>query len=353
MNSTRLSLFSSKPRLWAWPESNPQTLELIDCRSRLTKMGELQEPLPIAMPDDLSPEHSPPPSGISGFGVDFTPPPVEELQARFPELEILSFVGHGGMGTYYRAHHPKLERHCAVKVLPVNPDADAGLIEGFRKEARAMAGLNHPNIVGVYEFVEDETALYLVLEFVEGDILERIIDSRYFPPAEILAIITQVCDALNHAHEQGVIHRDIRPGNTMVDQQGRVKVGDFGLARLMGEELFRRNLTETNLAMGTMDYVAPEQHQPDHPVDHRADVYSVGMMLYRLLTRTLPRGSFVPPSQLIPDLDPRVDDLVIRCMQRDPNNRFQEITELWGEVDRLCKPASPEADGVKFNFPDS
>jgi len=263
------------------------------------------------------------------------------------------------MGTYYRARQPKLDRFAAVKILPVNPGTDAELIASFKKEAKAMARLNHPNIIGIYEFMETESTLYLVMEYVEGDIFERLINTRSFDLNEICAIITQVCSALHHAHENGVIHRDLRPGNTMLDQSGLVKVGDFGLARLMGEELFRRKMTETNLAMGTMDYVAPEQLEAGHPVDHRADIYSVGMMIYKLLTRILPRGSFVAPSKLVSNLDPRIDDLVIRCLQRDPANRYQHIAELWTEVDRLSEPPPPPPlpslpptkAGPKFKFP--
>lgn len=297
------------------------------------------------------PSDSQPKSGSAYFGAEFIPPTVAELQEQIPHLEILSFVGHGGMGTYYRARHPKLERLAAVKILPVDPRTDAELIQGFKKEAKAMARLSHSNIIGIYEFLETETALYLVMEFVEGDIFERLINARSFDLSEILAIITQVCSALNHAHENGVIHRDLRPGNTMLDQSGLVKVGDFGLARLMGEELFRRKMTETNLAMGTMDYVAPEQLEAGHPVDHRADIYSLGMMIYKLLTRVLPRGSFVVPSKLVPNLDPRIDDLVIRCLQRDPDNRFQHVTELWIEINRLLEPPpAAKKTGPAFNF---
>ncbi len=239
------------------------------------------------------------------------------------------------MGTYYQARHPKLERLVALKILPVNPDIDAEFIANFKKEAKTMARLNHSNIIGIYEFMETDSTLYLMMEFVTGDIFERVINTRSFELSEILAIITQICAALDYAHTSGVIHRDLRPGNTMFDQNGQVKIGDFGLARLMGEELFRRKMTANNLEMGTIDYVAPEQLEPGQPVDHRADIYSLGMMIYKLLTRTLPRDTFIEPSKLVSNLDPRVDNLVIRCLQRNPANRFQHITEVWTEVDQI------------------
>lgn len=266
-------------------------------------------------------------------------------------MEILSFIRHGGMGTYYQAYQPKYDRLAALKILPVNPDIDAELIVKFKKVVRTMARLNHPNIIRIYEFLESNSTLYLVMEFVEGDIFERVINTRSFKLTEILAIITQICAALDYAHRNGVIHRDLRPGNTLFDQNGLVKIGDFGLARLMGEELFRRKMTATNLEMGTMDYVAPEQLEPGHPVDHRADVYSLGMMIYKLLTRTLPRGTFVEPSKLVPNLDPRVNNLVIRCLQRSPDNRYQNITEVWTEVNQIIKALVTAANSPKFNFP--
>lgn len=291
------------------------------------------------------------PNPAPHFGAEFVPPTVAELQELFPKLEILSFVGHGGMGTYYKARHPKLDRLAALKILPVNPDIDAELIENFKKEAKAMARLNHTNIIGIYEFMETQSTLYLVMEFVEGDIFERLINSRSFDLGEILAIVSQICSALQFAHRNGVIHRDLRPGNTLLARNGLVKIGDFGLARLMGEELFRRKMTETNLAMGTMDYVAPEQLDAEQVVDHRADIYSLGMMIYKLLTRILPHGSFVEPSKLVPNLDPRMDALVIRCLQRNPANRYQNISELWTEIDQIRQtPLTPQKEN-RFNFP--
>lgn len=279
--------------------------------------------------------------GFSCLGADYQPPSIEEIQALFPNLEVLSFIGHGGMGTYYQARQTKLDRLVAVKILLVDPGSDASLIEGFKREARVMGGLVHPNIIRIYDFGETDSTLYLVMEYVPGDILERLVDSRGFDLQEVVAIGTQVCRALAYAHELGVIHRDIRLGNTMLDANGQIKVGDFGLARLVGEELFRRNLTEANQAMGTVDYLAPEQLDPGLSVDCRADIYSVGVMLYKLFTGTLSRGAFVLPSTLVPGLDPRVDEIVIRCMQRNPDNRYQKITDLWAALDCLRAPVSP------------
>ena len=273
--------------------------------------------------------------GLISLGANYQPPSIEEVQALLPHLEILAYIGHGGMGTFYKARHPRLDRLVAIKIFLVDPSSDTSFIEGFKREARAMAGLTHRSIIGIYDFGETDSSLYLIMEYVQGEILERLIESRGFGLQDVITILTQVCDALDHAHKQGVIHRDLRMGNTMLNIAGQLKVGDFGLARLIGEELFRRNLTEENKAMGTMDYVAPEQYTPGMAFDLRADIFSLGLMLYKLTTRTLPRGAFVPPSHFVPDLDPRVDEIVIRCMQRNPDNRYQTIAEVRTQLDRL------------------
>lgn len=292
------------------------------------------------MTDAESTEPQNPAGGRPGFaslGADYKPPSLEEVQALVPRDKVLGFIGHGGMGTYYQAHQERLDRLVAIKILLADPDSDASLIEGFTREARAMAGLTHSNIIKVYDFGDADSKLFLIMEHVEGKTLEQLLKTRGFGIVEVVKILNQVCDALEYAHSKGVIHRDLRLGNTMLDQHGVAKVGDFGMARLIGEELFRHNLVEENQAMGTVDYVAPEQQEGGVEVDSRADIFSLGVMLYKLATRTLPYGEYVPPSHFMPDLDPLVDEIVLRCMQRKPENRYQSIYEF-REVLQKLKP---------------
>ena len=173
------------------------------------------------------------------------------------------------------------------------------------------------------------------MEHVEGQTLEYLIQRQGFSLKDTADMLLQVCDALEYAHKEGMLHRDLRLGNTMLDEDGCIKVGDFGMARLIGEELFRRNLVEENQAMGTMEYLAPEQCVEEAPVDLRADIFSVGVMLYKLATRTLPKERFVPPSHFVPDINPLVDEIVITCMNRKPQNRYQSIKELKAKLKRL------------------
>ncbi|MDX1680084.1 MAG: serine/threonine-protein kinase [Akkermansiaceae bacterium] len=268
------------------------------------------------------------PAGFKSLGANYQPPSLEEIQALLPRDEVLEFIGHGGMGTYYRAVQSRLDREVAVKVLLVDAQEDASLIDGFKSEAKAMARLNHFNIIKIFDFGVADSKLYLIVEYVKGKTLEQLVARRGFGIREVVSLLGQVCDALEHAHGMGVIHRDLRLGNTMVDEEGVVKVGDFGLARLIGEELFRHNLVGENQDMGTLDYVAPEQHGEGGDIDLRADIFSLGAMLYKLSTRTLPYDEYVPPSHFVPDINPLVDQIVLRCMQRRPENRFQSIAEF-------------------------
>lgn len=266
--------------------------------------------------------------GFTSLGANYQPPTIEEVQALVPRDEVLSFIGHGGMGTYYKASQRRLDRLVAIKILIVDSILDAKLIEGFKREATAMARLIHSNIIKINDFGEADSKLFMIMEYIEGHTLEYLNDTHGFKLKDTLIIMEQICDALEFAHKKGVVHRDLRLGNTMLDQRRGVKVGDFGLARLIGEELFRRNLIGENRAMGTMEYVAPEEQDPNADVDHRADIFSLGVMLYKLVARKLPGEEFVPPSHFVSDLNPLIDRIVIRCMQSDPDKRYQNVAEF-------------------------
>ena len=184
------------------------------------------------MPD--SPDHRPASSRAGSSGLGWTPPSVEHLQALLTQYEILSMLGHGGMGAVYKGKQKSLDRMVAIKILPPGlDDDDAKFTERFKNEARTMARLNHPGIVSVYDFGETaEGQFYFVMEYVDGtDVAKMIQSSVKVPPDHALAITAHVCDALGYAHANGVIHRDIKPANILINMQGQVKVADFGLAK--------------------------------------------------------------------------------------------------------------------------
>ncbi|MEM7145620.1 MAG: protein kinase [Verrucomicrobiota bacterium] len=306
------------------------------------------------MPDEETPEPPPtgPGPGASNPGASFVPPTIEELQAALPQYQVLEMIGMGGMGAVFKAKQINLDRLVAIKVLPSNLDlfgqtqapggeAASGssvtlVAERFQREAQAMAKLHHPRIIAVHDFGKTDDYLYIVMEFVEGTDLSDLIAKNALTHDQTLAIITQTCDALQYAHEQGIVHRDIKPANIMLDVHGQVKIADFGLAKLTGADHAQlTQLTMTNMAMGTPDYVAPEALELGVEVDHRADVYSLGVMLYQMLTGSIPRGLFQPPSQKKPDLDPRLDTVVANAMQSERDARYQSVTELWTDVDEI------------------
>ena len=254
-------------------------------------------------------------------------PAPADLAPHFPQLEILSLLGQGGMGAVYKARQLKLDRFVAVKILPAEWGRDPAFAERFAREARALARLSHPHIVGVHDFGEAGEHFYLLMEFVDGANLRQLLQTGPLDPRLALQIIPQVCDALQYAHGEGVIHRDVKPENILVDQRGRVKMADFGLAKLVGPSRASFTLTGTNQVMGTLDYMAPEQRNHPQEVDQRADIYSLGVVFYEMLTGNLPLGRFSPPSQAA-GVDGRLDEIVHRALEREPEQRYQHVSEV-------------------------
>jgi len=168
--------------------------------------------------------------------VPFVAPTPDELAKLFPQLEILGFVGQGGMGAVYRARQKALDRVVALKILPPGIGKDPAFAERFTREAKALARLNHPGVVTIHEFGQADGLFFFLMEFVDGVSLRQLLEAGRLSPREALAIVPQICDALQYAHDQGIVHRDIKPENILLDRRGRVKVADFGLAKLVGSE---------------------------------------------------------------------------------------------------------------------
>jgi predicted Ser/Thr protein kinase len=262
-----------------------------------------------------------------------TPLSPEELGRRLPELEAFELIGPGGMGTVYKARHRELDRPVAVKVLHPHLRDDAAFSERFIREARTLAHLDHPNIVRVYDFGHREGVYFLVMEFVDGTTLRQAIEAGGMTPKDALSIVPRICEALQYAHDQGVVHRDIKPENILLDRAGVAKIADFGLAKLTGAPGSTR-LTKTAQVMGTPHYMAPEQIEHPTEVDHRADIYALGVVFYEMLTGELPVGRFPPPSQKV-EVDVRLDQVVLRTLEKEPELRYQQASELGTAVESL------------------
>ena len=308
-------------------------------------------------------------SAAGGARPGFVPPSPAELAPFFPQLEILELVGRGGMGAVYQARQKQLDRIVALKILPPGIGEDPAFAERFAREAKALARLNHPGIVTLYEFgattvpaapsaqVNPPPALfYFLMEFVDGVNLRQLLQTSRVSPREALAIVPQICDALQFAHDLGIVHRDIKPENILLDRRGRVKVADFGLAKIMAgrdaspgrpaEEAAApaapAHLTHAGKVMGTPQYMSPEQIQAPGEVDHRADIYALGVVLYQMLTGELPGQPLVPPSRAggAVQVDVRLDEVVLRALQQQPELRYQQASVLKTQLETLATPAA-------------
>ena len=333
----------------------------------------------------------------------WTPPTAEELAGSFPELDILEFIGRGGMGAVYKAREKQLDRLVALKILPPAIGSQGDFARRFAHEAQAMAKLSHPNIVTIYSF--GSTALttsgteeqapgadvyYFIMEYVDGLSLRQLLDHgkiggeprRTISPNEALAIVPQICDALQYAHDRGVVHRDIKPENILLNKAGQVKIADFGLAKLVGRDAGRgtgvspasttavpgveetahgqdahathgrdahatADIHVTQHVMGTPQYMAPEQIERPSEVDHRADIYSLGVVFYQMLTGELPAGGpgrLEPPSRKVL-IDVRLDEVVLRALEREPSRRYQQVSQVGAEVETIVSTPAPQSPG--------
>jgi serine/threonine protein kinase len=316
----------------------------------------------------------------------FQPPAIAELAPLFPQLEILELIGKGGMGAVYKARQKELDRVVALKILPPGIGIDPAFAGRFAREARALAKLNHPGIVTLYEFGQVQNAIgarlwsqtqpqrvdntestgkianaaagashtaaplfFFLMEFVDGVNLRQLLHAGRIAPREALAIVPQICDALQFAHDQGIVHRDIKPENILLDRRGRVKVADFGLAKLVGADALvvpplggpdrlkpgLQTLTDAGKVMGTPNYMAPEQREHPDAVDHRADIYALGVVFYQMLTGELPGKHLEPPSSKV-QIDVRLDEVVLRALEKKPELRYQQVSQVKTQVETIA-----------------
>lgn len=271
-------------------------------------------------------------------------------------------IGRGGMATVYRAHHERLARDVAIKVVHPAHTTDADFMNRFEREAQVVAQLDHPHIVPVYDFDETAGQPYLVMKYIPGETLKQKFAVQPPPLDEIVVILEALADALTYAHQHGVLHRDIKPSNVIVDEGGTLHLTDFGLARLLqsGESSM-----SAGMIVGTPNYIAPEQASGDEEVTARADVYSLGVMLYEMVVGRVPFVSSSPfatvhkqiyeqpplPSQLNPEVPTQVEMVLLRALEKDPADRYATPAELADAFKQAVetsglKALSPERSSV-------
>ncbi|HVL97868.1 MAG TPA: Stk1 family PASTA domain-containing Ser/Thr kinase [Egibacteraceae bacterium] len=256
---------------------------------------------------------------------------------------LRGLLGQGGMADVELAHDEILDRQVAVKILHNRYTDDPSFVDRFRREARASASMSHPNVVGVYDTGEDDGRPYIVMEYVAGQSLRDVLRRKRLTPERAAEIARDAARALHYAHERGLVHRDVKPGNIMVSEEGQVKVTDFGIARAMSAE----TVTQTAAVLGTAAYIAPEQAQGER-VDRRTDVYALGCVLYEMLTGRQPFSGDsavtlaykhvseppVPPSELRAEISPELEAVVLKAMAKRPDDRYQTADEMAEDLER-------------------
>lgn len=275
----------------------------------------------------------------------------------FKGMEILAFLGRGGMGFVYKARQTRLDRTVALKIMKQDLAADSEFRSRFDREAKALAALNHPNVVQIFDVGHEDDLFFLTMEYVEGVSLREVLSTQTLSPEKALRYVPQICDALEYAHERGVVHRDIKPENILIDTEGNLKIADFGLAKMTVDPTHPTQsvVTVTGRNMGTPHYMAPEQCENMGSVDHRADIYSLGVVLYEMLTGELPIGRFPVPSERV-QVDVKLDEVVLKALEKDPHRRYQRASELRNEVTGTgvspasARPAQADSAGTRLSI---
>ncbi|NNF69929.1 MAG: serine/threonine protein kinase, partial [Acidimicrobiia bacterium] len=240
------------------------------------------------------------------------------------------------MGQVYKAVQPSLNRLVAIKVLPAEFLEDEARVERFEREAQAVALLNHPNVVQIIDKDREEDLLYFVMEYVPGTSLDAIMSQRRLSLHEVFRVAKGICRGLEAAHRQNIVHRDLNPRNVLVSEDlSVIKLADFGISRV--EEISRQQgtLSTSEVSLGSLHYMAPEQATNVVEADHRADIYSLGVTLYEMLTGRVPVGRFSLPSQINNEVPSDVDPLVLKCLEVDPADRFSTVSQVLGDLNRL------------------
>jgi eukaryotic-like serine/threonine-protein kinase len=266
--------------------------------------------------------------------------------AKLGKYELIGELGRGGMGIVYRARDPIINRLVALKTITAGVADYPNLLARFYREAQSAGGLQHPNIVTIYDMGEESGTPYIAMELIEGESLEQVIAARPDLPLSLkLTYAIQACRAFDYAHKRGIVHRDIKPANVMLSKDGTVKVVDFGIARVL-----ESSKTQTGMLMGTFAYMSPEQYHGEH-ADERSDIWSFGVLLFELLTYQRPFSGDAPAAlmnkicqqaptplhEVAPDCPPALEAVLDRIFQKSPADRYQTMEDLLVELDPICK----------------
>lgn len=279
------------------------------------------------------------------------------------QYEVVGQIGQGGMATVYKAFQPSINRYVAIKILPSQYAQDPNFVKRFEHEARAIAALEHPHILPVYDFGTQDGLTYMVMRYVEGGTLSNLM-GQPMPAKQVVRLIGAVARALDYAHKQGIVHRDIKPSNILIDKNGEPLLTDFGIAKKLIEGSGATQLTGSGTVLGTPAYMSPEQAK-GQPVDGRSDIYSLGVVLYELLTGQQPYQAetplgvvlkhvsepLPPPHSVNPDVPAPLEQIVIKAMAKDPNQRYPSLAEMEQALQTALKEIEGGASTINVPSP--
>lgn len=282
------------------------------------------------------------------------------------KYQIENELGHGGMGKVYKGYDERFDRYVAIKVMPEALAREESFRQRFEREAKIIATLQHPGIVPVHDFGEDNGRLYLVMRYMTGGSLRDRLDGNPLPIKDTAKIMHNICQALDSAHQKGIVHRDLKPGNILFDQYGHAFLADFGIARLTNATI---RLTETNATIGTPAYMSPEQVRADIDVDHRSDIYSLGIILYEMLTGVVPYEAETPTKTMLmhilqpipsimdvrPELPYRCEQILQTALAKDKFERYDSAVEFAHDIRLLAqgRPRGKRSTGPLAQQPHS
>lgn len=262
----------------------------------------------------------------------------DDLPKKIGQYDIENILGSGGMSTVYKGIQPSLNRSVAIKVLPLHLAKEEELIERFERESSIIANLNHPNIIQIFDRGTDEGQYFIVMEHIEGCSLDELIHEKRIPIYQVVNIAVQIARGMEYAHGKGVVHRDIKPSNILISSDsGTVKVTDFGIAKLAEEQLSDRLITREQVAIGTADYMSPEQRRDSRHIDARSDIFSFGVLLYEMIAGRPPVGRFRELHYIRDDTPPLLNQIVLRCLHEDPEDRYPSFTEVIADLNKLTQ----------------
>ena len=271
----------------------------------------------------------------------------EKRSVKFGEYLLTGKIGKGGVAEIYKGRQESLNRDVAIKILLPKLSCDPDIVRRFERESLVIAKLNHPNIVHVIDRGAVGGRCYFVMEYIDGASMREVINSESIPLKRKLEMVVEVCKALDYAHKNGVIHRDIKPANILIDRQGNARVADFGIAQIVSAP--EGEMTALDIVMGTLSYMSPEQKVSSTDVDQTTDIYAVGIILYEILVRKKPFGHFKTPSEIDPRINPKFDEIVLKCMAQESKDRYQTAVQLKDAILEAMRGERSDAPGDDFS----